>query len=50
MPPNSELKKEPIILTGANNKPLILFGSILIKIKINSHEFEIKAYVIKNLS
>ncbi|KAE9544140.1 hypothetical protein AGLY_001829 [Aphis glycines] len=50
MPPNSNLKKEPIILTGANNKPLTLFGSILIKLKINSHEFEIKAYVIENLS
>jgi len=50
MPPNSELKKEPIILTGANNKPLTLFGSILIKIKINSREFEIKACVVKNLS
>ncbi|KAE9522208.1 hypothetical protein AGLY_017390 [Aphis glycines] len=50
MPPNSNLKKEPIILTGANNKPLTLFGSILIKLKINSREFEIKAYVIENLS
>jgi hypothetical protein len=50
MPLDSELKTEPIILTGANNKPLTLLGSILIKIKINSHEFEIKAHVIKNLS
>ncbi|KAE9522906.1 hypothetical protein AGLY_016717 [Aphis glycines] len=50
MPPNSNLKKEPIILTGANNKPLTLFGLILIKLQINSHEFEIKAYVIENLS
>lgn len=50
MSSNSELKKEPIILIGANNKPLTLFGSILIKLKINFHEFGIKAYVIENLS
>lgn len=50
MPPNSDFKKQPIVLTGANNEPLTIFGSILIKIKINSHEFENKAYVIKNLS
>lgn len=50
VPNNRIIKKVPIILTGANNEPLIVLGSTVVNITIETHKFAITSYVVKNLS
>lgn len=50
MPPENKIIKENIILSGPNNNPLTVYGSTIIKLKINYHEFETSVFTVKNLT
>lgn len=40
VPPENKIIKENIILSGPNNNPLTVYGSTIIKLKIDSHNFQ----------
>lgn len=49
--PNKRIiKKVPIMLTGANNEPLVVLGLTVVNITIETHKFAVTTYVVKNLS
>lgn len=50
VPNNSLIEKETMTITGPSNKSLILIGSTYINITINSYNFKVKVFIIKNLS
>jgi hypothetical protein len=50
IPHGQIIKNVPILLTGPNNEHLIVLGSTLVHVMINSQTFEILTYVVKNLS
>lgn len=50
VPHNNHITHENINITGPNNEPLKLIGSTIISIIIQHNHFQIKVYIIENLS
>jgi len=50
VPPENKIIKENIILSGPNNNHLTVYGSTVIKLKIDSQDFETSVFIVKNLT